>query len=594
VEATHFAQLVNPKPKAKTARQQLKFSVLTWAEAEAGAKVEGTLELFECDRSGEATASGEADRLIARFDVTLAKNPKAKKEGEPKVSIVASNWQREESSFPLEWAKKTKTAKFISGKETNRWALTRQKQAAFTLLLHTLKKGKVTWAKYRLMVPDLLEGSHFEIGFRLTTKANGGEQVAQILSADTDHLVEVPALDWLQTMRAFKGRFDDEKRRPAVAAADVKGSLESKTDELLAEDDSAGVDVDGLLFERFLAEGEGRADVVDAIAKANPSLGLVSEQLGRSDIVKSYFVVHDVANRFDNENYKLDQIRRVYRKMDKKGGGSRWKIRSVHGFLNPDGTYSPTVDFVASRSGAVFDGGSVKKGARFNGYCIHVETVPRFAKAEGYLKGEALETFLAPHRKAMKDEGGWMGWKHQPDSKKKYTDALMYTKALLDTLADLYIMASARAGHLLTVSAHKELDRNLCWDVWIPEIQADIQKAEAKREKAEKAGKTADVKKLDNWLAILARKEKKAKEKAGSIHGDPRGFDFEIFYKTITEKLNARLEAKGSTPMPTTVRYGVHPKRIIKGEKNIDNVTGHAHTFPHQSNPKHVKGKKKS
>jgi hypothetical protein len=220
-----------------------------------------------------------------------------------------------------------------------------------------------------------------------------------------------------------------------------------------------------------------------------------------------------------------------------------------------------------------------KNGLKFvNSHTINIETVPDIEpnvpnKADGS-RGEPSNA----------DQYASIGYKVYGKKVTYYK----WTKAAFDVLADLYLLASARAGHLLTITVHKEMDRNLGRSViWREYSAKELRAWDEKYNLAERVHKINEAKQRgDKEEAGRLRKENKhyltALYYPGDYHGDPAGFNIQALYDLITKKLNAL----GGRQLQIGVRYGIHPRRICKENgENIANSNSHLHEFPHQSDP---------
>ena len=320
----------------------------------------------------------------------------------------------------------------------------------------------------------------------------------------------------LQRMLQLPGRFDDPKRDPAI-------------------------DKDGTRFDLFLG-GRSRRDFASSWLAQRPGLAEAAREpmadLTAGDIAKAWFVIHDVGvkSSLGDRRFKAAD------KATKKG--------SVHGFLNRGGYYAATHDFSKDRKGTVYEFLSRKGKKIAGGTTINIETVPDIENGVA----DRADGSHGPPSNA--DRYASIGYRKAGAKKVNY---YKWTNAAFDILADLYILASARAGHLLTITAHKEMDRNLGRSViWREYSAAEIRQA------------------ANKYL-------KKARDKPSDYHGDPLAFDVQALYDVITRKLNAL----GGAQMPPGARYGVHPLRLrTAGGADIGNGDGQLHEFPHQSDPR--------
>src|SRR5215218_295351 len=222
----------------------------------------------------------------------------------------------------------------------------------------------------------------------------------------------------LQRMLQLPGRFDDPKRDPAI-------------------------DKDGTRFDLFLG-GRSRRDFASSWLAQRPGLAEAAREpmadLTAGDIAKAWFVIHDVGEKSSLGDRRF----KAADKATKKG--------SVHGFLNRGGYYAATHDFSKDRKGTVYEFLSRKGKKIAGGTTINIETVPDIENGVA----DRADGSHGPPSNA--DRYASIGYRKAGAKKVNY---YKWTNAAFDILADLYILASARAGHLLTITAHKEMDRNL-------------------------------------------------------------------------------------------------------------------------------------
>jgi hypothetical protein len=375
----------------------------------------------------------------------------------------------------------------------------------------TAKADVILWLGSRafpLWVPrdDIMEeGNAVELGFVLE---DGQGQKVQ------GQAVRVAIPDYLAILLAIPGRFDDPHRDPAV-------------------------DMDGTKFDEFLKGKDRRAFVakwLDEHAALKDAASEPNADLKTTDIVKAWFVIHDVGvgASVTDRRFKASQ--------------PATKNGAVHGFVNRGGYYAATHDFTRNRQGTVYEFLSRKGLEHVNGRTINLETVPD------------IEPDVPDQPDGSRGEPSNAGQYASIGYKRKGNKVTYYkwTNAAFDVLADLYLFASARARHLLTITAHKEMDRNLGRSVIWREYSAAEMRAGT--------GKHWDT----------------ARNSPSNYHGDPYGFDMQALYDIITRKLNAL----GGRQMPAGARYGIHPRRVCKDDgEDIVNGSNHLHVFPHQSSP---------
>jgi hypothetical protein len=519
--AAYYAQLVIQKIGAGTAPTKLALLIPRWEKAEGAAISSARLKIFEVDlgESGRSDAAMLQNDQIAEFTLDLApnsefaKNPN--KAGSSRVSISNAKWANPtlEKSY-----KATRRADII------------------------LRLGRNDFPLWFPRKDILEEGNAVEIGFILE---DGQGNKIERLSLAGGQLVSIPIPNYLEQMLKIPGRFDDPKRDPTV-------------------------EVDGTKFNEFL-KGKNRREFIARWLEEHPALKEAANEpdadLKTSDIIKAWFVIHDVGNHVsikDDKRWKANQPR------SKKG--------AVHGFLNRAGYYAATHDFTKNKSGTVYEFLSKNGLKHVNGRTINIETVPDIEpnvpnKADGS-RGDPSNA----------DQYASIGYKVYGKKVTYYK----WTKAAFDVLADLYIFASARAGHLLTITVHKEMDRNLGRSaIWREYSAKELRAWDEKYNLAERVNKINEAKQRgDKDEAGRLRTENKhyltALYYPGDYHGDPAGFNVQALYDLITKKLNAL----GGKQLQIGVRYGIHPRRICKENgENIANSSSHLHEFPHQSDP---------
>jgi hypothetical protein len=211
------------------------------------------------------------------------------------------------------------------------------------------------------------------------------------------------------------------------------------------------------------------------------------------------------------------------------------RSRSVHGFCNQDGSYAPSTEFSSARSGGTkYENTKMARWAK--PFFLNYETAPL---VEGTLGDKSAYGCVG------RDANLFYKWPH----------------ALLDLIADLYVLASARANHLLTMTCHLEADRNLVLSKGFYEHS---------------------LRELRRGTGTL----RKGAHYPRSMHDDPRGLDMQVLYDKITTRLNAL----GGFQLPMGVRYGMHPDRLFRSRTDSDGVryrqsggVSERHSFPWQS-----------
>lgn len=328
----------------------------------------------------------------------------------------------------------------------------------------------------------------------------------------------------LADMLAIPGRFDDPKR-------------------------DATLEFDGTRFGAFLLTRDRRQFAADWLS-SHPALTLAASEpgadLSAGDIAKAWFIIHDIGvlGSVTDKRFQAKDPRN--------------KKSSVHGFLNRGGYYAAINDFDKNKMGTVFEFLSKKGVATCAKTTINIETAPDFEafslNSDGSVPAPSNADRYASigYRRLRKSEAAEVGKTHA---------YYKWATEAFDVLADLYILASIRAGHLLTVTAHKEVDRNLAKSRLWREYSA------------------AEIRNPSGWKKKYLLK---ARDHPSDYHGDPYAFDMQAFYDRITAKLNAL----SGFQLPSGARYGVHPLRLRKPTgQDIGNGDNHLHEFPHQSDP---------
>jgi len=495
LDVAHAAQILIQKAMTGRTPAEVALTIHRWGRAE-NTKISGArLKLYECD-------IGEAGRT----DAATAQN----------VQIA---------EFSLDLAPNPEFVKNPSKPGIPRVSATKAKWANPTLEKgykatrsadFILKLGKNAFPLWIPRQDILEEGNAVEIGFALE---DGKGNKVERMSIVHGHVVSLPIPNHLKQMLEIPGRFDDPKRDPTV-------------------------EMDGTKFDVFL-KGRNRREFIAKWLEEHPALKEAANEpdadLKTSDIIKAWFVIHDVGAKasLTDKRFKASQ--------------PKTKRGAVHGFLNRASYYTATHDFTKNRQGTVYEFLSKRGREIANGRTINIETVP---DVESFLRDTAGGSHGEP---SNADLYASIGYKPAKKNGVKGVTYYKWTKTAFDVLADLYIFASVRAGHLLTITVHKEMDRNLGQSViWREYSAAEIRSA-----------------KKDSFLG-------KARDKPHNYHGDPYGFDVQALYDLITLKLNAL----GGKQMPVGARYGIHPRRVCKADgENIPNGSHHLHEFPHQSDP---------
>ena len=552
----HWVQLTTlapkPKPKKKNAKKERKalpqvlLTIHRWKEVEATAKkVAAKLTIFECD------FTTDPDRYpshpLGVFNLKLQRVKRASG-ATPRVQVVSAQWRRE-ARYKGKAALKNRFEQFPPT------------MRAFELLFDG--KGR---RRIKLACPNFSgdtqgfrgEGTAFELGFKLEVGTQTFDRSTWEIG-QSNHIAHVKVkTNWPKFMLKVGGRFDDRKN-----ISEAEQALEH----------------DGRLALDFQQSGRTRIYYVERYAKTLGKIGYdEATELGTSDIAKAWLVIHDVGNK-DIRSLKDSDTSIVTRDThseDRRGARMFYKDgsaseRGVHGFLSPDGSFLQCCDFVAHRTGTGWEQYN-HGGATYRGTCIHIETVPiilalsnteankvsKIKKDErnerpewvrvGTVRelrrrGTEIMDYFAEHEpiaKAVLSAGGHMGWKLKKVKRGLFQAyGCLWTSALLDSLANIYLYGSYRAGHLLTVTCHVEVDRG------IPDG-----------------------------------------------HNDPRGMNVQELYDRIAKTLTP--DRYAGAPLPKGARFGIHPARVRVNDTSAENfgeaigpqAKSHQHVWPRQSQPK--------
>lgn len=532
---------------------------------------------------------------IAKFQVDIAGRSERGSQTAP-FKLRKADWYKGDGGGSLKWQFQA------SGGGDN----DRRKTADFVLYLG----GR----RFYLMVPT----AHDEVSARWNTTYEIGWTVEHADGKDEhltfEHALRVPVRDWVHRMRQLPGRFDDPLRKPAVAPSEA-GSLDDLLLARLEHVKGLGVrgpddvvDLDGLSFSRFLADPSARRawiverlkDVETFKEAATPidSDPLNGPDFYDSDIAKAYWVIHDIGASGTPPSTAGDP------KRARKTGGS------VHGWMNWGGYYGAGRDFRRWGGGTVYQW-STSHGVTINPFIIGIENVPvvAFIKRKSR-SGEDLLDYIREHgydRAAVEAAGFEMrvtlrrsqqklfdelelacvGYKkprkrqleeHGLKGTGRWWIVFHWTKAWMQAYAQLYVLASARAGHLLTVTAHMEMDRNCARDVIYPEVKANTSPLSKAR---------LDAAATHTVMGKIARRP-------SDMHGDPYGIDMQTFYDEVSAQLMDMPGLGALGLVKGAVRYGIHPRRVTREPIHHDPPFAHPvtngssddHVFPHQSNPK--------
>lgn len=507
---------------------ELTLMVHKWKEVEAleeGA-VTATLTLHDVDTVAEAGAAGPKEAPFARMQVTLTRTA---------TGIAAAVPAKKE---------------VLDGALADFY----KKQAALADFAVRVGKRKLFFRFGRADLHDELADGTFEVGFTLEE----GDRIYRALPPKVSPSYVVVG-DPIEDMLSLPDRFSDPARRPSLPTKEAPRRHEPETLRLIEAARGGGpadVDVDGLRFDKLLDGTMTRRQLIESMLRAGgPAMTCKVRELFKDDqdprlkgkvldsewtsgdIVKAYFVVHDIGILADNRS------ERHYRPSTQR---IRWrsddKPTAVHGFLNWGGVFAPSWNFWNARYGtkASFDQGNPPWSA----FTIEIETVPlpyyRVGPADRAALAQALSEAdpgrqpadWLPDRAANGPDGrpvelACMTWKHpigwgsrEKEARKagpKRGEVAFFVAAapvtLIEGLVDLYLLASARAGHLLTVTTHMEVDRTI-----------------------------------------------------KGAHDDPSGIDLQVLYDAITARVSKagarRLPGLGGLVVPTGARYGMHPRRL--------------------------------
>jgi hypothetical protein len=474
----------------------------------------------------------------------------------------------------------------------------REASAHFYLFLGAAKGGGV-FVPLRIRPGENYhdEGEQYEVGMTLEHpsldpridrrdhKATANALVAAVDTLQHSRQLATPPLGAMKKVLPAKdadgnptlmGRFNDPKRNPSVHPLAAHVALEMIT--ATALDGPDPVDVDGIHFMRFVHEKKRREFIEDLtkqlVAKVVPGDAEVTNQVSTADTEKAYFVIHEIASGLTGKAPPpFDST------------AQRAKASAVNGWVNADGKYTVCYDLSAGMSGAVYAAVD-QLGAKWAlNYFVGFETVSVTTADE-----------LTDAELARYPTWGW-GKSHREDRTKPTDEKgnyptvtvnpayFHYSSELLDTLVDLYVLASARCNHLLTVTCHVEIDRNMMYSGVYETYGAPALKA-----------RYADGKGSKVWVDLLSN--------PSNVHGDPYGFDPQVFYDRITARLIGLGATKWASRAPLLtaahkdrkLRYGVNPNRIVEDKdtrvgpktkrvyrRTRTNSSGDLLTFPWQS-----------
>lgn len=526
---------------------ELTLMVHRWKEVDAlgeGGSVRATLTLYDIDstdkRKGAKTSPGQ-DTVFGRVEVELTKTADGIAASVvPKRHVI----HRDDDPTRLEDF-------YLADKASNLG------KADFAV---RIGKRRLLYLLSRADLHDEAADGTLEVGFTLEEGGDAG-RVYRCLPPMSPAFVSIS--EPIADMLALDDRFSDPARRPSIRTEDAARTHEAETLKVLRAGDC---DVDGLRFERLLDGSMSRRDFIMSMIKPggkamtcktyehfdgekdpklHPKKDVLSQEWTSGDIVKAYFLIHDIGILENNRkplHYRASSTGIRYR--------SSGSPTAVHGFMNWSGVYAPGWNFWRDKRGTVASFNFFAQNPAWAPFTIEFESPPipfyrpgpaTLADAERELGDPSSAYFehLPARLEAGMDRSGateahdWacMVWKFHYEGwgdRKKAGRRLCAPKpkrgekpvffsasprCFIDGIADLYILASARAGHLLTVTTHVEVDRV------IP-----------------------------------------------GAHDDPSGIDLQVLYDAITRRLSKdspdRLPGLGGLTIPKGVRYGMHPRRL--------------------------------
>ncbi len=497
----------------------LSFQVSRWTAE--GDRIKGAeLTLYECDYDDE-WSPGRRDpsskKQVAQVTFDLVRNTDQSKS--PRVEWLVTNPKL------VSGAKGKDVVLYLGGEG--------KKRIAFSL---AVPRDATTFHD---------EGPDLEIGW--TFKAGTAPPIERLdtLETQSSTITIVEPLALLLGLKHTKtvGRFSDINRNPPVAPADAYATLDDTTLGILRDPKGKRpVDVDGLRFSNFVPPQKRRAVIRELMAgiriaqhegkKLTADDQKFKEECWKDgDIRTAYFVLHDIANERDVVVKK--KVNGVMKNVTMKtgpyapnGNDDRKTTRdfavgrTASGFVNMNGSVVLVFDMSSTKTGGKKPWSLYRWAAN---HSVAYESFPVCTQDDNDTdkSDDPKNTYDYKHVSIGYDE--------------RANTYVKWPTTIIETWAKLYILASARAAHLLTVTTHKEFG------------QAE--------------------------------------------HGDPRCFDVQVLYDEITKQLNALSSAQGgSLQLPVGVRYGINrlrgfdPAVLAEGKNRPKNITQpKAWHFPHQS-----------
>jgi hypothetical protein len=569
---------VDPKQYWAELRNATKGGRRSWAKRGAWRKEALPEVTFTVDRWKEVDALGakqSLDAVLTLYDIDSTEQLKGSK-GDPKADTVFGRvklklTKLEDGSIAASIVKKGEMLELKKEERLEDFYLKDTKdnvgKADFAVRIGA---NRILYRLGRADLHDELANGGVEIGFTLEEGGEAG-RIYKGLPPLSPTFIDVS--EPIADMLALPDRFSDPGRKPPLATDVAATKHEEETLKLMKA--GADVDVDGLRFEKLLDGSMSRRQFIEKMLQTkgfsmtsktyelfdgqkdpwldDPKKDVLSQEWTSGDIVKAFFVIHDIGILSNNRKYVHYQAdTRSIRFKAKKGTSGDTKAdvypTAVHGFLNWSGVYAPAWNFYRDKRGTKnsFGGNPDPAWAPFT---LEHETHPipfyrpgpnDLSKALAELGDPGSKYFdnIPPKMPKGMDkseapqEFNWscLTWTHafegwgdrrkvgkaacKPDPKKgeKVIFFAGSPEPFLLGLVDLYLLASARAGHLLTITTHNEVDR--------------------------------------------------------SIHGghdDPAGIELQALYDLITERISKtgkqKLPGLGGLDVPVGVRYGQHPRR---------------------------------
>jgi hypothetical protein len=564
---------------AKTALPELTLMVHRWKEVDAlpeGGSVKALLTLYDIDSTDARVGKEKAeDTVFGRVELQLTKT----------AAGIAASVVNKRHLVERDGDEKLEDF-YLADKDYNLAKADFVVRVGKRRLLYQLSRAELH--------DEALDGT-LEVGFTLEEGGEAG-RVYRCLPPVTPGYVSVS--EPIADMLSLEDRFSDPARRPSIKTEDAARTHEAAT---LAALPSGDADIDGLRFEKLLDGSMTRRQLIASMiqprgkamtcktyehfdGELDPKLhakkDILSQEWTSGDIVKAYFLIHDIGI-LENNRKPLHYRANSSTPVRFRSNGSKV---AVHGYMNWSGVYAPGWNFWQDKRGTVASFDYFAPNPPWAPFTIEFESPPIPFYRPGPAKyDDAVKAFNDPSspyfdnvperlEQGMDKSGateahewaciGWKfhfeGWgdrakaakrlgKPKPKSKEKTLFFAASPKCFIDGIADLYLLASARAGHLLTITTHVEVDR------MVP-----------------------------------------------GAHDDPSGVDLQVLYDAITRRLSksspTRLPGLGGLEIPVGVRYGMHPRRLTTAPilwKGIPVSQMHAGNnslsfpteFPQQSSP---------